>query len=53
MGSNDELEKIVDAAGEGRIGAAIHKIVPLDETAAAHEEMERSEHFGKFIIAVP
>ena len=53
MGSNDELEKIVEAAGEGRIGAAIHKTVPLEETAAAHEEMERSEHFGKFIIAVP
>ena len=53
MGSTDELRRIVDAAGRGQIGSSIHATVPLQETAAAHEEMERSEHFGKFVIAVP
>ncbi len=52
MGSNDDLRQVVDAAGAGKIRSAIHKVVPLEETASAHEEMERSEHFGKFVIAV-
>ena len=52
MGSTDELRGIVDAAGKGQIGASIHATVPLIDTAAAHEEMERSEHFGKFVITV-
>ena len=53
MGSTDELRRIVDAADKGQIGTAIQASVPLMETATAHEEMERSEHFGKFIIVVP
>ena len=53
MGSNDDLRQIVDAADRGKIGSAIHKVVPLSETASAHDEMERSAHFGKFVIAVP
>ena len=53
MGSTDELRRIVDAAGKGQISSAIHATVPLSETATAHDEMEKSEHFGKFIIAVP
>lgn len=52
MGSNDDLRHIVDAAEAGKIQSAVHRVVPLEETASAHEEMERSEHFGKFVIAV-
>ena len=53
MGSSGELRQIVEAAGMGKIGTAVHAAYPLAETAKAHEEMERSEHFGKFIVAVP
>ncbi len=53
MGSNDDLRQIVGAAEAGKISSSIHRVVPLEEAASAHAEMERSEHFGKFIIAVP
>ena len=53
MGSTGELRRIVEAAGRGQIGSAIHATAPLSELAAVHDEMERSEHFGKFIIVVP
>lgn len=53
MGSTDELRRIVAAAGRGQIRSAIHAASPLAEVAAVHEEMERSEHFGKFLITVP
>ena len=52
MGSNDDLRNVVAAAEAGKVHSAVHKVVPLEETASAHEEMERSEHFGKFVIAV-
>ena len=52
MGSTDELRQIVDAAGKGQIKGAIHRTLPLRDVATAHEEMERSEHFGKFVVTV-
>jgi NADPH:quinone reductase-like Zn-dependent oxidoreductase len=52
MGSTDELRQIVDAAGKGQIQGAIHRALPLKDVATAHEEMERSEHFGKFVVTV-
>lgn len=30
----------------------IHKVFPLEEAAAAHEEMEASRHFGKIVLRV-
>lgn len=53
MGSTDELRRIVEAAGKGQIGASIHATVPLEKAGIAHEEMEKSEHFGKFVITIP
>ena len=53
MGSNDELREIVQAAGEGRVSSVIHRTLELSEAAQAHEEMERAEHFGKFVLTVP
>ncbi len=52
MGSTEELRQIVEAAGKGRIQGAIHRTLPLRDVATAHEEMERSEHFGKFVVTV-
>ena len=52
MGSTEELGEIVAAAGRGQIKSAIHASYPLAEAARAHEEMERAEHFGKFVLTV-
>ncbi|MEX2599645.1 MAG: zinc-binding dehydrogenase [Dehalococcoidia bacterium] len=52
MGPTQELQQIVQAAGEGKIKSAIHRTLPLQNAAQAHEEMERSEHFGKFVLTV-
>jgi len=52
MGSTAELGQIVDAAGKGQLQGAIHRTLALEEVAQAHEEMERSEHFGKFVVTI-
>ncbi len=52
MGKTEELRQIVRAAGEERIRSAIHRTLPLEQAARAHEEMERAEHFGKFVLTV-
>jgi NADPH:quinone reductase-like Zn-dependent oxidoreductase len=52
MGSTDELGQIADAAGNGQLKGSIHRELPLEEVADAHDEMERSDHFGKFVVTV-
>jgi NADPH:quinone reductase-like Zn-dependent oxidoreductase len=52
MGTNTELAQIVEAAGAGKVASAIHRTVGLEGLAEAHAEMERSEHFGKFVVTI-
>ena len=52
MGPTSLLEEIVRAVSRGLIRPVVHKTLPLSEARAAHEEMERSEHFGKFVLTV-
>ncbi len=52
MGTTDTLREIVRAAGRGRVRSVIHRTYPLAEAREAHEEMDRSEHFGKFVLTV-
>ena len=52
MGETDDLKQIVQAAERKQIKGVIHATYPLAEAAKAHEEMERSEHFGKFVLVV-
>ena len=52
MGTNDMLAEIVEAAGKGQLKGAIHRTLPLEAIAEAHDEMDRSEHFGKFIVTI-
>ena len=52
MGPTSLLEEIVRAVSRGLIRPAIHKTLPLSKARAAHEEMERSEHFGKFVLTM-
>lgn len=53
MGSSAELSEIVEAAGDGRVRSVVHRTLGLSEAAQAHQEMERGEHFGKFVLTVP
>lgn len=50
MGSQSELGDIVSAATQGKITTAFQEIAPLSEAARIHEQMEKSEHFGKFVL---
>ena len=52
MGTTDELRRIVQAAVRGQVRSVIHQALPLQEARAAHEAMERSEHFGKLVLTV-
>ncbi len=52
MGPTDTLRDIVRAAGRGLIRGVIHRAYPLEEAQAAHEELARSEHFGKIVLTV-
>ncbi len=52
MGSTNELGQIAEAAGKGELKGAIHRELSLDQVADAHQEMERSDHFGKFVVTV-
>ncbi len=52
MGDTAELRQIVQAAARGQLKGAIHRTLPLGDVAQAHEEMERSEHFGKFVVTI-
>ncbi len=52
MGPTHTLRDIVRAASRGLIHSVIHRVYPLGEARAAHEELERSEHFGKIVLSV-
>lgn len=53
MGKTGQLAEIVRAAADGHVRGVIHRSLPLEEARAAHEEMERGQHFGKFVLTVP
>ena len=53
MGTTGQLAEIVRAAADGHVRGVIHRSLPLEEARAAHEEMERGQHFGKFVLTVP
>lgn len=44
--------RFLPAVTEGRIRPVVSRVLPLDEVAEAHRIMERSEHFGKIVLAV-
>ena len=44
------LMSLVRAHPEWR--PVVHGVTPLDDAAAAHEQMERREHFGKLVLSI-
>ena len=45
-------ETVMPRLADRTIAPLIHEVVPLDDIAAAHENMEQSRHFGKIVLAV-
>ena len=52
MGSKAELIDVAQLFFARRVRAVVHAVLPLAEARRAHEMMEKSEHFGKIVLAV-
>lgn len=52
MGSNSSLVELIEAAREGKIKSVIQCTFDLSEVQQAHQEMEKSQHFGKFVLTL-
>ncbi|MGP1501251.1 MAG: NAD(P)H-quinone oxidoreductase [Bergeyella cardium] len=45
-------EKVYPLISQGIIKPVIYKVYPLSEARAAHEELDRGGHFGKFVLNI-
>lgn len=52
MGSKGELHDLMRLVEQGHLKPVVHQVLPLEEAVRAQEVMEKSEHFGKLILAV-
>jgi NADPH:quinone reductase-like Zn-dependent oxidoreductase len=50
MGSRGELFHVLKLVGEKKLRPVVDRVLPLAEARAAHEVMERREHFGKVVL---
>lgn len=50
MGSKSELFAVLELVGRGLLHAVIDTVLPLEQTAEAHERLEQREHFGKIVL---
>jgi len=48
---SDFASRYGDALADGRIRPVVDRVLPMDEVEAAHAALERSEHFGKIVVA--
>ncbi len=37
---------------QGRLKPVVHQVFPLEDAVKAHEVMEKSEQFGKLVLAI-
>ena len=52
LGSRREYAEILDHAEKRRLWPVIDRVVPLDQSLAALERLQRGEQFGKLVIEV-
>ena len=50
MGTMGELHRALEFVFSGQVRPVIDRVFPLSEIRAAHERLERKEHFGKVIL---
>ena len=53
MGTRADFEAAYDLVTSGRARPVVDRVYPLAEARSAHERMERGEHFGKIVLAIP
>ena len=53
MGTRADFEGVYELVKTGRLKPVVDSVFPLEEAAAAHERMERGEHFGKIVLSIP
>jgi NADPH:quinone reductase-like Zn-dependent oxidoreductase len=51
MGTQPELERLVELAGAGAFAPVVDRTYPLAETGAAFADMQSREAFGKLLVA--
>jgi NADPH:quinone reductase-like Zn-dependent oxidoreductase len=52
MGTRADFEGAYELVKSGRLQPVVDSVFPLDQAAAAHERMERGEHFGKIVLSI-
>jgi NADPH:quinone reductase-like Zn-dependent oxidoreductase len=52
LGNSQEYAEIVRLAGEGKLWPVIDRVVPLDQAAAAFQQLQRGDQLGKLVIEV-
>ena len=53
MGTRSDFEAAYELVASGRVMPIVDSVFPLAEARAAHERMERGEHFGKIVLSIP
>ena len=53
MGTREDFAGAFELVKSGRARPVIDQVFPLEETRAAHERMERGDHFGKIVLSIP
>ncbi|MGH7769862.1 MAG: zinc-binding dehydrogenase [Candidatus Binatia bacterium] len=52
LGSREEFRQVLSFLGSSRIRPIVDQLFPLEDTAAAHQRMERGEQFGKIVLQI-
>ena len=53
MGTPADFAAVYDLVASGRARPVVDRVFPLADVRAAHERMERGEHFGKIVLSIP
>jgi NADPH:quinone reductase-like Zn-dependent oxidoreductase len=52
MGAPEDFRAVLELVASGRVRPVVDRVFGLDEAAAAHERMERGDHFGKIVLRI-
>ena len=50
MGTREDLLRVIDLVGEGRLRPVVDRVLPMAEVKQAHELLENRAVFGKIVL---
>ena len=50
MGSREDVLRVIELVGQGRLKPIVHTVMGLDEVSRAHELLESRDVFGKIVL---